>query len=225
PAGWESPSFDDSSWMPAVVEDQVGTAQIWGTAPAMMPPGSTAKWIWSFDSRGTDDSSTVYFRRAFVAPNGQLVVRMAADDSFITYLDGMQVGMASSWVNATVIPLATTPGAGYVLAVRAVNIGSSGGVVADLRTAQKTCRPTVLVPDAGHVDAGVGILHAVDHAILDEEFPNYVHAGRLHIRDDARSCGGLGAARFRYTRSTAHGPARRRRGTTPRSSTARPGVP
>jgi hypothetical protein len=52
--------------------------------------------------------------------------------------------------------------------------------------------------DAGTSDAGrieVVTLPAIERAYIDEEFPATVRNTRLHIRDDAKSCGGFGAVR------------------------------
>lgn len=200
-AGWEQLGFNDSAWSPAFVQEPWGNSQVWGTSPPM-PAQSRANWIWYRDSRTVGDSSVVFFRKTFVGPPVSATLHISVDDVFTAYLNGAQVASGTLWYNTVTAPLTLTPGAPYVLAVRAQNNSGAGGVVADVRLSTKSCRPTsdAGVPDAG-IDAGIAdagallVLPAIDRAYIDEEFPNTVRNTRLHIRDDAQACGGLGAVR------------------------------
>lgn len=141
PAGWNTAGFDDSAWPLAVSEGAWGTNSVWGSSPAL-PLGSTATWIWFYDSRPNGgDNATLYFRKTFVAPASPLTLSISVDDNFTAYLNGTQVGSGTLWYNTVSIPLMTTQGQTYVLAVRAQNTGGPGGLVADLRTDTKICSP------------------------------------------------------------------------------------
>jgi hypothetical protein len=52
--------------------------------------------------------------------------------------------------------------------------------------------------DAGEraaCDGGTVRVRATEWVLVDEEFPNWARTERLHLRDDAKACGGVGAVR------------------------------
>ncbi len=149
--GWHQLTFDDSSWLPSVIEQPVTMPGTWPTQPPM-PAGTRANWIWYWDSRFVGDTSTVYFRRSFVAPPTGTTLYVTADDEWVAYLNGAQVAAGSLWSITSIIPMATTPSTPYVLAVRAQNNNGPGGLAVDLRASAKWCRP---IDDAGTSDAGL----------------------------------------------------------------------
>jgi hypothetical protein len=130
PAGWQAYGFVDSSWLAAVDEGALPTAP-WGAVP--FPSGSTAHWIWSYDSRSGNDFQTVYFRRKFTATKASYTLYVTADNSFTAYVNGAQVGAGSNYPTAYSFPVTTVPGTGYALAISAVNGGGPGGLIVDLR--------------------------------------------------------------------------------------------
>lgn len=172
-AGWEQPAFNDSSWLPAFVQEPHGSPGTWGSAPAM-PIGTRANWIWYRDSRFIGDSSTVYFRKTFVGPPTPTTLFISVDDAFTAYLNGVPVASATSWYNTIIVPMTTTSGGSYVLAVRAVNVTGPGGVVADLRSGSNWCRPIDDggVADAGTVDAGTPDAGVPDAGVPDAGVPD-----------------------------------------------------
>lgn len=158
-SGWEQLTFNDGSWSPAFVQEPFGNSMVWGTSPPM-PPNSRASWIWYRDSRFVGDSSTVYFRKSFVGPPSAATLHISVDDAFNAYLNGAPVASGFLWYNTVIRPLTTTPGAQYVLAVRAQNNTGPGGLVADVRTMEKSCRPRL---DGGtSLDGGVADGGAAD---------------------------------------------------------------
>ncbi|MDP1830147.1 MAG: RHS repeat-associated core domain-containing protein, partial [Archangium sp.] len=129
-AGWEQLVHNDSGWGASVEEVGYGGSP-WGTG-AGFPSGTPAKWIWYYDSRASSDTSTVYFRKTFTATTSQATLTITADDSFIAYLNGVQVATGSYWPASVTTTLNLTVGAPYVLAVRAVNGGGAGGLLVDV---------------------------------------------------------------------------------------------
>ncbi|MFO0756798.1 MAG: DNRLRE domain-containing protein [Byssovorax sp.] len=130
PAGWQNLAFVDSSWLAAVDEAAPPTSPWGGMA---LPSGSTAHWIWSYDSRGSGDNQTVYFRKKFTATKNSYTLYVTADNSFTAYLNGSVVGSGNNWPTVYSFGVATTAGSQYVLAVAAANAGGPGGLLLDLR--------------------------------------------------------------------------------------------
>lgn len=143
-AGWETTSFNDNSWSAAVDEGAYGT-QPWGSG--RLPTDTPSHWIWYYDSRGGYDTSTVYFRKSFVATSDSATLAIGADDQFTAYLNGVQVASGTNWqqVQWTTLPL--TPGATYVLAVVVNNTGWPGGLIADLASIGTTCEQSLMTYD------------------------------------------------------------------------------
>ena len=128
--GWEQLAFNDSTWSPSVQETAYGGSP-WGVG-ASFPAGTPAKWIWYYDSRASGDTSTVFFRKTFVASSTQATLMITSDDSFTAYLNGVQVATGNYWPASVTTTLNLSPGSSYVLAVRVVNGGGAGGLIADI---------------------------------------------------------------------------------------------
>jgi hypothetical protein len=65
--GWEQVDYNDGGW-PAPVVLGPATMSPWGDVFANLAPGSTAEWMWSYDSSTVTTkpvTETVYVRRAF----------------------------------------------------------------------------------------------------------------------------------------------------------------
>lgn len=130
-AGWQNLSFDDSAWGSAVDEGALGTSP-WGTLG--FPSGSLARWIWDYDSRAGSDTNTVYFRRKFYTAQASQTLAITADNSFVVYVNGTQVGSGNNWQTVYSFPVTLNTGAtGNVIAVQVTNGGGPGGFIADLR--------------------------------------------------------------------------------------------
>ncbi len=75
-AGWEQPGFDDSGWAAAVELGMVGMAP-WGAVLATLAPGSTARWIWTYDPSLNPNKPTLestYARRRFATVDARCPV-------------------------------------------------------------------------------------------------------------------------------------------------------
>ncbi len=127
-SAWTTPYFDDGLWLAAVDEGAPSTSP-WGVAPT--PAGSAARWIWSYDSRASGDTKTIYFRKTFVANASAYAVLIKVDNSFTAYLNGTLIASGGGWTGILPVVVATTPGQPYALAIKAVNAGGPGGLLVD----------------------------------------------------------------------------------------------
>ncbi|MCU1265081.1 MAG: hypothetical protein JWM21_1399 [Acidobacteria bacterium] len=145
--GWQNPNFDDSSWSAAVDEGAYGTAP-WGTA-AGMPAGTSAHWIWYYDSRNGNDQSTVYFRKTFTATTTSAKLRITGDNLYFVYLNGNKVAdSVGTWDQPSTVPLALVQGSTNTIAVIVFNFGGPGGLLADIDSGS-ACQQTTMSYD-GH---------------------------------------------------------------------------
>lgn len=131
PKGWELPGFDDRRWKPAVDQGELGVSpwtmtQGWATPPV-------ARWIWHYVSNYGNDTDTVYFRRSFIARGSEATLYITADNKFWAFLDGQPVGHGTQWENVLAIPLKLSSGKTYVFAVKVVNAGGPGALIAEAR--------------------------------------------------------------------------------------------
>ncbi|MBL8951111.1 MAG: RHS repeat-associated core domain-containing protein [Myxococcaceae bacterium] len=129
--GWLLPGFNDSSWS-AATEQIAHGGWPWVTAP-QFPVGTTAKWIWYYDSRFSGDTSTVYFRKSFTALGNEAVLTASADDSLTIYVNGIEVASSYDyWWNPIAVRVQLNPGVENVIAVRVTNNGGPGGLALDV---------------------------------------------------------------------------------------------
>jgi uncharacterized phage protein (TIGR02218 family) len=139
--GWQDVSFDDSAWSEAI-EQGTYPAQPWGSISGF-ETDTPAKWIWHYDSRTSNDNSTVYFRKTFTPNVTSGTLRITGDNTFTAYLDGVEVGTGDNWQLSQAIPLTFTAGEPHVLAIVVQNSTSPaavnpGGLLAELRFAPYT---------------------------------------------------------------------------------------
>lgn len=130
PATWKNVVFDSSTWTAAVDEGAVGISP-WLTNFSPWPAGSYARWIWYYNSLSSGDTTTTYFRREFVAPGGSFTVYITADNSYVAYLDGVQIASGNNWQVAQAVTITPTPNVYHVLAIAATNAGGPGGLLVD----------------------------------------------------------------------------------------------
>jgi hypothetical protein len=130
PEGWQRPGYNDSWWKMAVDEGEAGAAP-WGLTPDCRGQTS-ARWIWHYLSNGVEDKDTVLFRRSFVSSGAELWLSIAADNEYQVWLDGNLVGQGKNWQHMDQYLVKSAPGA-HVLAVKVVNAGGPGGLVAEVR--------------------------------------------------------------------------------------------
>jgi YD repeat-containing protein len=145
-SGWQNVGFNDSSW-PSTVDEGAYGGSPWGSSPSF-PTGTPAHWIWYYDSRSSGDSSTVYFRKTFVARINSAVLTLRADDNSVAYLNGVQVASTSNWQQVQTATLSLTPGTTYVLAIQVTNNGGPGGLVADVYSGGNSCQQTTMGYDS-----------------------------------------------------------------------------
>jgi hypothetical protein len=100
--------------------------QGWTTPPV-------ARWIWHYVSNYGNDTDTVYFRRSFIARGSETTLYITADNEFWAFLDGQPVGHGTQWENVLAIPLKLSSGKTHVFAVKAVNAGGPGALIAEAR--------------------------------------------------------------------------------------------
>jgi hypothetical protein len=116
---WMAPAYDDSAWVAAVEQGGIGTAP-W-TNGAQYPAGVAAQWIWDHESAHSFDNSTIYFRKSFIAADTKALLSLTGDNSFVAYLNGVQIASGADWRQAYTALLTLELGATYVLAVKVVN--------------------------------------------------------------------------------------------------------
>jgi signal transduction histidine kinase len=106
-------------------------------------------YIWSAK---TADKQTCRLWQAFEIPRTARVtnakLRVLADNGFVVFLDGRELGMGSDYYYMTEYDISQvlTPGR-HVIAIRAFNESHQAGVVAGLRVVLKGSRPIVVVSD------------------------------------------------------------------------------
>ncbi|KAK7456488.1 hypothetical protein VKT23_010738 [Stygiomarasmius scandens] len=133
PNGWESPSFDDSSWDLAISEgtfpnqdpDNYGSPIIAGTDPLSMSPAS---WIWTNEITAPASPvspGTRAFRRTIELPPGHTSasaqVLIVADNEYSLYVNGRFVGTGTDWHTAQRFNIDNIQGPRVAVAIYAVN--------------------------------------------------------------------------------------------------------
>ena len=68
-----------------------------------------------------------------MARSAATTLYVTADNEFWAFLDGQPVGHGDDWRNVYAIPLKLTPGKTHVLALKVVNKGGPGALVAEAR--------------------------------------------------------------------------------------------
>lgn len=107
-------------------------------------------YIWSAT---TADKQTCRLWRAFDVPRGATVsrasLRVLADNGYVVFLDGRELGMGSDYYYMTDYDVGEVLAPGrHVVAIRAFNESHQAGVVAGLRVELATGDPIVILSDA-----------------------------------------------------------------------------
>ena len=116
-----------------VVANQVTAAD--AADPYISPTNGLGSWIWASN---TFDGQTCQLWRTFEIPATAKITKarlvMTADNEFMLYLDGRELGRGAEWRELFVFDLAQilTPGK-HVLAVKAINSFSIAGMLFGLR--------------------------------------------------------------------------------------------
>jgi len=136
PSGFEQVGFDDSRWLPAVVEGNYGVAP-WKTIATPPSPGSArelslsdATWIWTDEMKNSAAPIGFRaFRKTVTIPAGHkatsATIFIAFDDEFTLYVQGRVVGSGSDWPQARKYVVDIQPEATNVTI--ALYAGNSGG--------------------------------------------------------------------------------------------------
>lgn len=147
-ANWETTAFNDSGWSPAVQQGGLGTSP-WLQTPANFPSDSNAQWLWQFFSPGTRDvvGLDTYFRKTFTPNVTSATVKIAADNEYTLYVNGVQIGTGNSWQVAQSYTISLNANVLNSIAVKVHNVVSSyahpnpAGFVADITFAPYTPPP------------------------------------------------------------------------------------
>lgn len=132
PKGWNLPGYGDANWKAAIDQGPFGVDP-WKRAAVGFPATPVARWIWHYASQTGNDFDTAYFRKVFVARSSEPMLYLSADNEFWAFLDGQPVGHGDDWQKVQAIPLRLTPGKTHVLAVKVVNKGGPGALMAETR--------------------------------------------------------------------------------------------
>ncbi len=133
-SGWESPSFNDSTWSAATVEQAFGSGSWHNQTVTGMPSGTQASWIWAST---VSSQQYVYLRYTVNIPAPTMNITMTADNSYILYVNGNLVGDHSvydvwDWKSAeTYSNIQLQPG-NNVIAIQGINTSSVAGILADI---------------------------------------------------------------------------------------------
>jgi alpha-L-rhamnosidase len=136
--GNASPFADPAWWEMGLLEPADWSAR-WITGekpPSVESPLEWGDWIWHPEARG--EKQTVFLRRSFSLERVNTITdarcRMTADDQYVLYVNGRQIGEDGNWklVREYDILEALKPGTN-VIAVRATNGGGACGVLFSMR--------------------------------------------------------------------------------------------
>jgi hypothetical protein len=158
----------------AATNTTLASATIVGEAPPQPPTLTGASWIWNVAGHNTaTPSGTAYMRKTFTVGNPASItratLRVNADDSHVTYVNGQQVAQSgggnNAWQTSQIVDVKPLLVAGTnVIAVAGTNAaGSGGGAIAVLAlddqrittdTTWKALEGTPATPPAGWNTAG-----------------------------------------------------------------------
>ncbi len=110
---WKLANFNDGSWESVRVLGDLGTGVWTGPLTTEGPAAglpSAAKWIWkppiSYSNSPTP-AEVWYFRKSFILPVNKTVLSakliMTADNIFVAYLNGIELGTSPDWQTFSVI--------------------------------------------------------------------------------------------------------------------------
>ena len=152
----------------AAVNTTLAAATIVGEAPPPPPSLQGASWLWNVAGHSTiTPAGTIYVRKTFdvtdPASIGRAQLRINADDSHVTYVNGQQVAQSgggnNAWQTSQIVDVKPRLVAGTnVIAVAATNAGGAGGLIGALEldsgrivtdTTWKALEGTPATPPAG----------------------------------------------------------------------------
>jgi alpha-L-rhamnosidase len=126
----------------AAVNTTLAAATIVGEAPPPPPSLQGASWLWNVAGHSTNTpAGTIYVRRTFTVSDPAAVaraqLRINADDSHVTYVNGQQVAQSgggnNAWQTSQIVDVKPRLVAGTnVIAVAATNAGGAGGLIGAL---------------------------------------------------------------------------------------------
>ncbi|MHB1431783.1 MAG: family 78 glycoside hydrolase catalytic domain [Streptosporangiaceae bacterium] len=175
--GWRTVGYNDSGWPSASVvsgpdavlrSSLIPPVQVTGTIKPVKVtslPGVTvpvpsyagtpaANWIWNTANSGSSAAvGTIYLRKKFTTPSGvtQAVLRVNADNSNITYVNGTQVASGNNWQTSQIVDITkdlNPAGQPNVIAVAATNVGSSANPAGAIAAIQiQGSNPETIVTD------------------------------------------------------------------------------
>ena len=126
----------------AAVNTTLAAATIVGEAPPAPPTLTGASWIWNVAGHNTSTpAGTVYMRKTFTVADpasiARATLRVNADDSHVTYVNGQQVAVSgtgnNAWQTSQIVDVKPLLVAGTnVIAIAGTNAGSGGGTIAVL---------------------------------------------------------------------------------------------
>lgn len=146
---WFDHSEAAADWGQAMVVGRIGVAPRWSVprrVVGFLPPGSLdaemadpsnspthslGKWIWA---KETTNRQVCQFWRAFELPETNAVsrarLRLTADNEFVLYLDGRELGRGSEWREIYLFDVTALLASGrHVLMVKAANSFSLAGMI------------------------------------------------------------------------------------------------
>ena len=126
----------------AAVNTTLSAATIVGEAPPAPPTLTGASWIWNVAGHNTSTpAGTAYMRKTFSVADpasiARATLRVTADDSHVTYVNGQQVAVSgtgnNAWQTSQIVDVKPLLVAGTnVIAIAGTNAGSGGGTIAVL---------------------------------------------------------------------------------------------
>ncbi|PFH45604.1 carbohydrate-binding module family 67 protein [Amanita thiersii Skay4041] len=122
--GFEAPSFDDSQWPPAVIQQNAGNPPLGIISP--------------MDANGNAPIGRCTFRRTFYLPNGLSatsgIILISADNDYTLYVNGKMIGSGNNWqsVQCWVFDL-PQPLTDLLIAVYAKTDGGQAGIIVAAR--------------------------------------------------------------------------------------------
>ena len=155
----------------AAVNTTLAAATVVGEAPPPPPSLQGASWLWNVAGHpNSTPAGTIYVRKTFTVADPASIaraqLRVNADDSHVTYVNGQQVAQSgggnNAWQTSQIVDIKPRLVAGTnVIAVAGTNAGSGGGLIGALELDDAADRERHVVEGArGHAgDAAGGLEH------------------------------------------------------------------
>ena len=143
--GFQNIRFDDSSWPNAVVAGNSNSAPWhvpYGPYNSSSASISNALWVWTDEVPPNSPTSVApvgnrAFRKTINIPGGAVassgVINIDADNQYILYINGKQIGTGNNWPTAQRWKFTLDyPTDDIVIAVEATNTGGQAGIIASI---------------------------------------------------------------------------------------------